>query len=76
MLTIHKTAILLAAAYLVIAIAWDLVLAATGQLAGNSFCAACRELNAAMDGLLALGLPALYVHIFLLPWLPIWWRHG
>jgi hypothetical protein len=74
MLNVHKTAILIVIAYIVLAIGWDVVLAACGQLGGNSFCQACRELNAAMDGLMALLLPGLFIHIFLLPLLPSWWR--
>lgn len=75
MITVHKLAILLAVAYIVVAIGWDLYLAARGDLYGNSFCQACRELNQAMDGLPSLMLPGLYLHIFLLPCLPSWWKH-
>jgi hypothetical protein len=75
MITVHKIAIVLAVAYLVVAIGWDVLLATRGQLYGNSFCAAFRELNQAADGLIALTLPGLYAHIFLLPLLPSWWRH-
>ena len=76
MITVHKIAIAIAAAYIVVAIGWDLFLAARGQLYGNSFCEACREINQAMDGLPALLLPGLYVHIFLLQFLPSCWRHA
>lgn len=76
LVTIHKTAIILAIAYILVAIGWDLVLAAFGHLYGNSFCEACREINQAMDGLMALVLPGLYIHIYLLPFLPACWRHG
>jgi len=76
MVLVHKIAIAIAIAYIVGAIGWDLALAACGCLHGNSFCQAWRELNQAMDGLPALLLPGLYMHIFLLPCLPSWWRHG
>jgi len=80
LVAIHKTALLIVVAYLVVAIGWDLVLAAFGCLYGNSFCQACREVNQAMDGLLALLSPGLFaglwIHIFLLPYLPSWWRHN
>lgn len=72
---LHKVALMLVAAYVAIAVGWDLVLAAFGDLYGNSFCQACRELNQSMDGLFALLVPGLYLHIFLLPLLPSWWRH-
>jgi len=73
---IHKCAILLAVSYIIEAIAWDVVLAIFGDLPGNSFCQACREINAASDALLAIGSLGLWIHIFLLPWLPSFWRHS
>jgi hypothetical protein len=74
-LSIHKTAICIVSVYIIVAIVWDVLLACCGKLGDNSFCEACREINAASDGLLALCLIALWIHIFLLPLLPAWWKY-
>ena len=72
---IHRISLIIVLAYIVGAIAWDVGLAAVGKCWGNSWCEACRELNRSSDGLIALCGLALWVHVFLLPWLPEFWRH-
>jgi hypothetical protein len=56
---------------------WDLLMIALG-IKNASFCQGMRVLNAESDGLLALGSLlgglALWIHIFLLPCLPAWWK--
>ena len=73
-----RIACLLVLACPLAAIGWDLLMLLLG-VKGASFCQGCRQLNAASDGLLALlwlfGGAGLWIHVFLLPLLPAWWRH-
>ena len=73
---IHKASICLFIAYIVIAIAWDLFAGLAGGLHSNSWCEAARQVNRTTDGLIALCSIALWIHVFFLPWLPTFWRHG
>jgi hypothetical protein len=71
---LHRIAILLVIAYVVVAGAWDAFLAAfTNDLSADSFCQAARELNQTSGGLLAVATLAIWVHVFLIWWLPRAW---
>lgn len=62
----------LVVAAIVAALGWDVVVVMIcGK--GQSICEACRELNQATDGLFALTMLALWVHIFLKCFLPSCW---
>jgi len=71
----HKIALGIVVAYIVLAIGWDIVCGSGGTVHDNSFCQACRELNRTCDGLFALCSVALWLHVFCLPWLPAFWKH-
>lgn len=70
----HHLSILLVIAYIGFAILWDLTAAILGLEKTASWCSAARAVNRATNGLLALGSIALWIHVFLLPYLPSFWR--
>ena len=70
---IHRISILIVLAYLTIAILWDFAMDALG-VQHESFCDACVYWNAWSNGLFALLLPGLWIHIFGQQWLPGSWR--
>ena len=61
-------------AIIVACLLWDGVMISIGNDRAT-FCEACRVLNRESNALFALGCIALFVHIFLLPLLPSWWRY-
>ena len=70
---LHRVAISIVVAYILGAIAWDGLMAALG-VEHESFCQACADVNAWSNGLFALLLPGLWIHIFGQQWLPRSWR--
>ena len=68
----HAISIAVVIVYIVVAVAVDGISAAFG-FGWSSFCDACRELNQATGGMLALGSVALWVHIYLRCLLPKTW---
>ena len=71
---IHKVSILIVIASVVAALVWDAIMLSCGD-SQDSWSQACRDLNRDSAGLIALCSVALWVHLFLLDYLPKGWHN-